>query len=62
MTTAPPPHPLRCQCGTCKTPFAVVRGGVLVIESRHNGEKHTNFLTLEEVRRMLEAVCDRMPV
>jgi hypothetical protein len=44
---------LKCSC--CDLPFAVVQRGVLVIQSRHHGERHVNVLTLEELRRMLDA-------
>jgi hypothetical protein len=46
-------HPLRCQCGACDLPFATVQAGVLVIISRHGGDKHTNVLRLEDVERLL---------
>ena len=42
---------LRCNCGT---PWAKIINGVLVVESRHRGEKHTNVLALEELRRLME--------
>ena len=54
MTTPPRQHPLRCQCGTCKTPFAVVQNGCLVITVRHGGDKHTNVLRLEDVVKLLQ--------
>lgn len=57
MTTTPRQHPLLCQCGTCKTPFAVVQNGCLVITVRHNGDKHTNVLRLEDVKQMLEQMA-----
>lgn len=42
-------------CSTCRLPFAVVENGVLVIESRHHGEKHTNVLSLEAVYELVKA-------
>jgi hypothetical protein len=54
MATDPRQHPLRCQCGTCKTPFAFVQNGALVIVARHNGEKHTNILPLTQVVQLLQ--------
>jgi hypothetical protein len=47
---------LPCQCGGCGTPYAVVQNGVLVIIARHNGEKHTNVLRLEDVERLLRTI------
>lgn len=46
-------HPLRCQCGACDLPYAIVQNGVLVIVARHNGDRHTNVLKLEDVERLL---------
>lgn len=45
---------LGCQCGACTLPYARVQNGILVIQSDHYGKTHTNVLTLEEVRRLLE--------
>lgn len=40
-------------CGDCHLPCARVRDGVLVIESRHGGVKHTNSIRLEDVVELL---------
>jgi len=36
----------RCYCGL---PFARLQGDSIVVESRHRGQKHTNFLRLSEI-------------
>lgn len=52
------PQTLKCAC--CDLPFAVVQRGVLVIQSRHHGQKHSNVITLEELRRMLEQAIQKV--
>lgn len=46
-------HIFECSC--CKLPFARIQNGVLIIESRHHGEKHTNVIALAELLRMISA-------
>ncbi len=41
------------RCIQCDRPFAVLRAGVLHIQSVHGGEKHWNALSLEQVRQLL---------
>lgn len=43
-------------CADCKTtPFAyITSGGVLVIASRHHGDKHINILTIEELQKAID--------
>ena len=41
-------------CACCTLPFGYVQNGVLMIVSKHGGDKHTNMITLEELRRLLE--------
>ncbi len=48
--------PLTCQC--CDLPFAEVRiderlGNVLLIQSRHFGDKHQNTITLDRLLALL---------
>lgn len=42
------------KCGDCHQPYARVHDGVLVIESRHGGVKHTNSIRLEDVVQLLQ--------
>jgi len=44
----------RLRCPDCGLPFACVRDGVLVIESRHSGVKHINAIRLEDVVELLQ--------
>lgn len=45
-------------CSCCPLPYAVIRRGgegvVLVIQSKHYGESHSNALTAEDLRRLLD--------
>jgi hypothetical protein len=43
--------PLLCECGL---PFAHIQRDVLVVLSRHNGDKHVNVITLAEIKKLLE--------
>ena len=43
--------PLRCPA--CGLPFAVVRDGALVIQSKHHGDTHINSIPLAELARLL---------
>jgi len=40
-------------CVQCGKPFAVLRDGVLRIQSVHRGEKHYNEITLEQIQELL---------
>jgi len=42
------------RCCDCHLPYARVRDGVLVIESRHGGTKHVNAIRLEDVVQLLQ--------
>ena len=41
-----------CTHDGCRRPFATLRGGVLVIQSRHGGETHTNEVAVAELVRL----------
>jgi hypothetical protein len=40
------------RCGQCGLPWAKICNGVLVVESRHHGDRHVNVISLEELGRM----------
>lgn len=40
---------LRCQCGL---PWGRLSNGVLIIESRHHGQTHTNVIAVAELQRL----------
>lgn len=40
------------RCGQCGLPWAKICNGVLVVESRHHGDRHVNVITLDEVKRL----------
>lgn len=37
---------LRCTCHGCKSPFAIIANGTLIIESTHHGKKHQNTVSI----------------
>lgn len=39
-------------CHSCNRPFARLENGVLIIESRHSGETHTNTVAIAELARL----------
>lgn len=49
--------PLACQSPGCGLPFGhvLIQGGAVILEvqSRHNGEKHVNLLTIGTDRRTI---------
>lgn len=50
--------PLRC--AVCGLPWATVRGGVLMVESRHGGKVHVNTISLAALALVgLSANVDR---
>lgn len=42
------------RCPTCGLPYARLSGNVLIIESRHHGEKHTNTITVDKLAELVE--------
>jgi hypothetical protein len=46
---------LKCSC--CDLPFATIQRGVLVIVSRHHGDKHINVLSLADLLQQIQALC-----
>lgn len=43
---------LKCSC--CDLPFAVIQRGVLVIVSRHHGDRHINTVVVADLLRALQ--------
>lgn len=50
----------RCQCGACNLPWIEIRvperpgrDAVAVVTSRHNGDHHTNVVTLADLARLI---------
>ena len=43
------------RCPTCGVPYARLDGNVLVIESRHHGEKHVNVITVDKLLELVNA-------
>lgn len=43
---------LLLRCGQCGLPWAKVQNGVLVVESRHHGERHVNVIALAELFKL----------
>jgi hypothetical protein len=42
------------RCDDCGLPWARVRNGVLMVESRHHGEKHTGVIPVAELVKMCQ--------
>ncbi len=40
------------RCCHCGLPWAKVQAGVLIIESKHHGDKHVNVIPLADLLRM----------
>ena len=40
------------RCGQCGLPWAKISNGVLVVESRHHGDRHVNVISQEELARI----------
>jgi hypothetical protein len=49
----PPPEPIVLKCACCDLPFATIQRGVLVILSRHHGDRHTNVISAAELLALL---------
>lgn len=41
--------PLRCHC--CDLPWGYIQNGVLIVQSRHHGETHTNVIAISELTK-----------
>lgn len=50
------------RCGQCGLPWAKICNGVLVVESRHHGDRHVNVITLDEVKRLWNEAVASMPM
>jgi hypothetical protein len=40
------------RCAICRLPFAKLRNGVLIVESRHHGAVHVNVIAVHELARL----------
>jgi len=43
------------RCAICNLPWAKIRNGVLIVESRHHGAVHVNVIAVDEVAQMRRA-------
>jgi len=51
------------RCGQCGLPWAKICNGVLVVESRHHGDRHVNAIAIAELERLhKEALEERATV
>ncbi len=41
------------RCTECGLPWAKIVNGVLVVESRHHGEKHTSVIAITELEKLM---------
>ncbi len=42
-----PPDFIELRCACCGRPFAILREGKLIIQSRHGGQIHTNVIPIQ---------------
>jgi hypothetical protein len=56
-------HTKKLLCNCCPRPFAVMRNGLVIIESRHAGDMHPNGLTSAELRELANELdnCGKLP-
>lgn len=40
------------RCAVCNLPWAKIRNGVLIVESRHHGAVHVNVIAVNELERL----------
>jgi hypothetical protein len=40
------------RCEICKLPWAKIRNGVLIVESRHHGAVHVNVIAVSELEKL----------
>lgn len=52
----PPPEPIVLKCACCDLPFATIQRGVLMVNSRHHGDKHVNVVTLQDLIQWLQGL------
>jgi hypothetical protein len=52
----PPPEPIVLKCACCDLPFATIQRGVLMVNSRHHGDKHVNVVTLQDLIQWLRTI------
>jgi hypothetical protein len=50
------------RCTECGLPYARVVNGVLVVESRHHGEKHTSVIAIAELDKLAEDADHKVDV
>lgn len=46
------------RCAICRLPWAKIRNGVLIVESRHHGAVHVNVIALSELEKL---TCQSAP-
>jgi len=42
-------------CTTCGLPWARIENGVLIVESRHHGERHVNVMPIMDLQIQVES-------
>lgn len=42
------------RCAVCNLPWAKIRNGVLIVESRHHGAVHQNVIALDVLARLAQ--------
>lgn len=45
------------RCAICHLPWAKIRNGVLIVESRHHGAVHVNVIAVDELARVQRSMA-----
>ena len=45
------------RCAICNLPWAKIRNGVLIVESRHHGAVHVNVIAVSELARVQQTTA-----
>lgn len=46
------PDEVVLRCAICNLPWAKIRNGVLIVESRHHGAVHVNVVAVSELEKL----------
>lgn len=55
-------RPIVLKCDCCDLPFATIQRGVLMVNSRHHGDKHVNVIGLRDLIQMLRDLTEEAVV
>lgn len=53
--------PIVLRCTVCGLPWARIENGVLIVESRHHGQRHVNVMSLRQLVELQEPESQQWP-